>query len=84
MKTLTQLYDNINEDATGLIEQLAEIEHDQWMSWAKNLMENETLSEDRIKRWTDECMMSYDELSEEMKEFDREWARKVVECINRN
>ena len=52
------------------------------MTWAKDIMEKETLSEERVKRWNDECFMPYDKLSEEMKEFDREWARKVLECIN--
>lgn len=64
-----------------LIERLADIEHRQWMQWAKTLLETEPgLSEKRRKRWT-ELMRPYEELPEEWKESDREWARHVLrEC----
>lgn len=75
--------DKVVESEDEMIEKLAEIEHNQWMTWAKSIMEKEKLSDDRVKRWNDECMMPYSDLSEEMKEFDREWARKVMDCINR-
>ena len=39
------------------------------------------LSDERVKRWEEECFMPYEELSEEMKEYDREYARKVLEII---
>lgn len=66
---------------TFIIEQLADLEHEQWMKWAKELISKEKLSEARISRWEKECFKPYKELSEEMKEFDREWARKVYDLI---
>ena len=78
MKSLIELY----EAKDPLVEKLAKIEHDQWMTWAKSLMKNEDLSQKRLDRWNKESMMPYADLSEEQKEFDREWARKVVSCIN--
>jgi len=63
-----------------LLEQLAALEHEQWMEWARSLSESETLSPDRLKRWA-EFMVPYDELSEEAKEHDRKWALKVIDLI---
>jgi len=60
-----------------LLEVLAEYEHEQWMAWARNLLEKEPhLSEERKQRWAG-LLVPYAELSEEMKESDREWARGV-------
>lgn len=61
-----------------LLEYVAHLEHEQWMTWAKTLMESEPgLSTSRFQRWQT-LMVPYQELPEEMKEFDREWARKVL------
>jgi hypothetical protein len=85
-----QLYENLvlhNEGVTNqtdketLLEQLAALEHEQWMKWAKELMRKEKLSEERIARWEKDCFKPYEELTEEMKEFDREWARKVLKIV---
>lgn len=62
-----------------VIEKLAELEHEQWMAWAKSIMKTESISESRKLRWT-KCMIPYADLTEEMKEFDREWARKAL-CL---
>lgn len=59
------------------IEALASLEHDQWIEWSKTLAQKEILSKDRIERWQ-ECWVPYADLSEEMKEHDRKWARKVA------
>lgn len=64
-----------------LIEKLAALEHEQWMAWAKTLADTENLSPDRIARWQ-AFFIPYEELDEETKEFDREWARKVLKIIN--
>lgn len=64
----------------SIIEKLAEIEHDQWRTWAHRLLATEpNLTEQRKKRW-EELMCNYDELPEEWKEFDRQWALKVYEA----
>lgn len=64
-----------NEDS--LLERLADLEHEQWMKWSKDIASKESLSEERLARWK-ACWVPYADLSEEMKEFDREWARKVL------
>ena len=63
-----------------LVERLAELEHVQWIQWSMNLAEHEYISEKREDRWK-ELWCPYSELSEEMKEEDRKWARKVLKII---
>lgn len=64
-----------------IIEKLAAIEHEQWMVWARALMEKEgALSEERKERWR-KLFVTYEELPEQWKEFDRYWAIKVKEAI---
>lgn len=62
------------------IEKLAELEHEQWVNWSKNIAQKEKLSSERIDRWK-KLWVPYSELSEEMKEEDRIWARKVLEIM---
>lgn len=63
-----------------LIEELSKLEHDQWMEWASTLMAKEQLSEARCERWQ-KFMVPYSELPEDVKEFDRAWARKSAAVI---
>lgn len=63
-----------------LLEKLAELEHEQWMSWAKSIMDTEKISEQRRNRWQ-EFMRPYKELSEIDKEQDREWARRAIDLM---
>jgi len=66
---------------TELLEALAQLEHNQWMDWAKNLMEKEpAISQARKDRWT-AFMVPYDQLDEAAKNMDRIWAAKVVELV---
>ena len=60
-----------------IIEKLAELEHTQWIEWAKNISSKEKLSPERLARWK-KLYIPYAELSEEMKEEDRKWARKSL------
>lgn len=73
------------------LEQLSELEHEQWMQWAMTLLdrmiqyelEDKTLKDlifDTNKRWSPN-IKPYSELTEEVKEYDRVWARKVLEVI---
>ena len=64
--------------ANELIEALAEIEHAQWMHWSQAVAANVTAAtRDKWRRsWVD-----YAELSDELKEADRVWARKVVSLL---
>lgn len=63
-----------------IIEQLAELEHQQWVVWASTIMKQEPISEERRERWM-KLFCPYSELSEEMKEHDRKWARKSYEIF---
>jgi len=69
------------ESKKDLTEELASLEHDQWVEWAKNILDSEDITAERAERWKD-LFIPYAELSEEMKEKDREWARKVLKIVN--
>lgn len=59
-------------------EALAALEHDQWWQWAVSVLDAEPgLSHDRAARWR-ALFVPYTELSEEMKERDRKWARRAL------
>ena len=62
------------------LEQIAKVIHEElWQPWAKILVEQEPLlSEKRVNRWKNECFVPYEQLSEEMKEKDRNMARKIL------
>jgi len=80
----TKLYTHPVKELTDeeIIESLAELEHEQWMKWADTIMQTEKISDARFARWAS-CMISYAELTEEMKEFDREWARKALAILRK-
>lgn len=86
IKYFTQLLADARKEVIGglesRLEELAEIEHDQWWKWAKTLMEKETLSKERIERWLKD-MVPYKDLPEEVKEYDRKWARKVLATLRK-
>ncbi len=72
------LEDKSDED---LIEKLAALEHEQWICWAKDILKTEDISKERAERWKELFATPYDELDEEMKELDREWARKALAIV---
>jgi len=53
-----------------LLEPLAELEHKQWQSWAKIENPEHPL-----------INVPYSKLTEEQKELDRIWARKIIDLI---
>jgi len=61
-------------------EQLADFIHEAWMSWAKNIMKKETLSQDRCARW-EGYFVPYDELEEDVKDQDREQVELYLDKI---
>lgn len=67
-----------------IVEELAELEHEQWMYWAKDILKTEDITEERAKRWEKESFKPYKNLTEEQKDMDREWARKVLKIIDEN
>jgi hypothetical protein len=63
-----------------LLEQLAELEHEQWIIWSQAVAAE--VSDERRKRWQ-ELWVPYRDLPEELKEQDRVWARKVLALLGR-
>ncbi len=63
-----------------MLEALAAIEHEQWKSWSQQLSRSEKLSPERLLTWR-LLWVPYSALPDEMKELDREWARKVLKVL---
>ena len=63
-----------------LREKLADLEHQQWAQWAQNVLDN-PVDDARRKRGEREIKTDYEELSEKEKDFDREWADKILEML---
>lgn len=72
------LHDIISNESP-LLEKLADLEHEQWIHWTRYMLEN--LTEENIKRWGGLLNIPYGELTEEQKESDRVWARKVIAIL---
>ena len=81
MKTYRKLAEDKDND---ILEKLAEIEHEQWMGWSKDIAKTEDISEERADHWKKDCWKPYKDLTEEMKELDRKEARKVLKIIKEN
>lgn len=64
-----------------LLEALAEIEHQQWQHWSQAVAP-EASPATRLK-WQD-SWKPYPLLTEELKEGDRVWARKVLALLREN
>ena len=77
-----KLRKNLDVSLKDLLEKLSHLEHEQWMEWAKTLMEKEPgLTPDRVARWK-QYMIPYAELPEDVKEFDRIWGRKILAAFS--
>jgi hypothetical protein len=71
--------DRSEEIANGMMERLAAIEHLRWSQW--HLHSQSTWTPDRVDRWTDLATTLYENLSEELKEKDREEVRSYLPMI---
>ena len=58
-------------------ETLADLAHRLWMHWSQHIAAEEHISADRQARWGD-LWTDYDELSEEMKDTDRELVEEML------
>ena len=69
-----------------LLEKLAELEHEQWNHWIqyqhslRKSMVNYVYAQ-KWKEWLKLSKIGYDKLTENQKESDREWARKVLKLL---
>lgn len=77
-----------------LIEQLSKLEHQQWQDWTQTLLhrmneamlEKKTLEEFALsmgERWS-KNWIEYENLKDEVKEFDRVYARDVLKVLEAN
>jgi hypothetical protein len=64
-----------------ILEQLAELEHEQWMSWAKAVWDE--VSQERRNKWSP-LMVPYRDLTQDAKEQDRKWARKALDLASKS
>jgi hypothetical protein len=64
----------------NLVEALAKIEHQQWMHWSQSVASHlsPTIRKKWEKSWTD-----YNKLTDDLKDADRVWARKVMTLLRR-
>lgn len=76
-------YAKKDKEEKDIIEELSGLEHNQWMKWAKDIEKTEKITPERVKRWHEDCYKPYDKLTEKLKEFDREWARKVLKIVKK-
>jgi len=72
-------------DHKHLIEDIADLEHQQWMHWAKSMMNRPALKlpYTQRKNW-ENWMVPYSDLPEHIKELDRVWAVKIIDLIYNN
>ena len=65
-----------------IIEDLAKLEHKQWEEWSKDISKKEDISKERLDRWK-KYWKDYEQLDEDVKDDDREWADKVFKIIDK-
>jgi len=65
-----------------LIEELADLEHEQWSHWTKYMLDN--LTEENKKKWQKQIKTPYKDLTEKEKDSDREWAEKTLKIFNKS
>lgn len=61
-------------------EKIAEVLHDIWMEWSKEIAPLENISFDRYRRWV-ELWVPYKKLNNEMKEQYRQLAERVLQVL---
>ena len=66
------------ETKTELLEKLAALEHEQWASWIDYQIRFGDIPKEYWRRKYDLAQTSYEKLTEEQKEQDRVWTRKVL------
>jgi hypothetical protein len=72
----TQVYDR-------LVEELAALEHEQWMCWSKSVAIAEAVPKEVREQWS-AFWRPYHRLEpESLKELDRHWARRVLDILKK-
>lgn len=72
----------LDEKVASQVEVVAEIIHKNWMLWATELLQNEPhISTERKQSWKKKCLLPYNELSEQMKNLDRQFAIEIIRAL---
>ena len=71
----------MNREQMKLREQLAELEHKQWVSWSQSIAGAEVLSPERLAKWK-KLWIPYSQLTERQKDQDRMWADKCLSLLH--
>jgi len=82
IKRCMDIVKNIHFTDEYLLEELAALEHRQWVAWSQNIAATDIVSVERLMRWQS-LWIPYHQLSEADKESDRAWAREVIAVIDR-
>ena len=69
-------------DWVEIREQIAAVEHNVWMTWAKTILEKESITIERQQRWG-KFFIPYAELPEKEKDKDRKQADKVLAVVRK-
>lgn len=80
-----------DKDLTVVIEIMADVEHERWAKWQKychflcikNKDGSLTISKSRVEHWEKEIITKYSDLSEELKEYDREEVRHTIVALKK-
>ena len=64
----------------GLLEVLADLEHEQWIYWSQAMAVQGFIPQHKLDRWSP-LWVPYRDLPEASKEFDRVFARRVLEVF---
>ena len=80
LAALTRKEADTIQKAVEARESLAEIEHDQWIAWSRDIAATDKITPARIARWS-KLWRPYAELTEAEKDQDREWADKVLAAL---
>jgi hypothetical protein len=82
-------YEEVKDLLSGLIEQLAAIEHERWSHWQRYVHSkcvrqpdgSLLLPANLVSRWEKQIKMKYAELDDQEKESDREQVRKYLPLV---
>ena len=81
----------LNESLASLLEELAALEHQRWAHWQRYVHDkghrqpdgSVLLSADLVSRWDRQINTSYEDLTNEEKDSDREQVRKYLPLLER-
>ena len=75
-------------DKEELLEILSDLEHEQWISWVEYIIDAYELDDgslsipkEKVNKWLKLMNTSYEELTEEEKDEDREFGQKVLDVV---